>query len=509
MTQKELNFSCGAACPPLWQTRWQGVAVWLAPLLLLALGLSAGPVFASSTDANMKRLKLDNNLRLSEAEHAPVDGDVSAPAVDSEGGPTLASLVERAQRHDPNYRAALAGLDGAREYKTIGRASLLPVMQASGSRSRNRQDREIQQGSQRLEDRRFYDSASATLQLRQPIYAPETRARYREALALVDEAEVAFTDEFAQMVIRVIDAYLNVLFSSSRADVLRGSAEDLDALLKSAERRFEYGDSTRVEVLDLKARQQRAWVQARSADNDRRSTISRLASLVGGVDRAPFERISDAGGILKLSRGSIDGWTRVAHGSSTQRLTGLAQIAQAEAAVLRAKGANRPRLDALASFAINDSDTVNTVDQRFETGSVGLQLSVPIFSSGSGLAGVRQAEAFLRQAQEELAAIELELDQSVREAYDSFLSAVEQERALITVQRSASASAAVAQRGYDAGVQSLLDVVVAKGLERDVALEALEVRYETARAFVVLHQLAGQIDDQLIKTLSSAFANGS
>lgn len=474
--------------------------------LLLVVPVGAG---WAATASKIDRLKMDNNLRMNdmvvsaEAVDAATD---STPMGSANRMPTLAALVARAEAHDPNYRAAQAGLLGAREYETIGRASVLPVVRASGSRSRNRQDREIRQGSQRLEDRRFYDSTSATVQLRQPIYAPEAVARYKEALAVVDEAEVAFADEYAQMVIRVVDAYLNAVFSAQRASVLRQSVNDLDALLKSAERRFEYGDSTRSEVLDLTARLQRAKAQSRSADNEHRTAVARLASLTGSLSTEVLALIEDVGNPLQLSRGSIEGWSRVAYRSSTQRLTSEAKIAQAEAALLRAKGAGRPRVDALASFSLNDSDTVNTVGQEFETGSLGLQVSVPIFSSGSDRASVRQAKAFLRQAREELSAVELELDRSVRDAYDSFISAIEQERALIAVKRSAAVSAEVAARGYEAGVQSLLDVVVAKGLERDVALEALQIRYETARAFVVLHNLAGQVDDELINALSNAFS---
>lgn len=483
--------------------------------MALVLSLTSGivgtlhltPGHASTASSTLQRLKLDNDLRLSESARAALAdaAEIKAPPLPSEA-PTLAGLVALAQQHDPSYRAAQAGLEGTREYETIGRASMLPAMQASGSRSRNRQDREVQQGDQRIEDQRFYNAASATVQLRQPIYAPETRARYDEALALIDEAEVTFTDEFSQMVIRVVDAYLNLVFATKRAEVLRGSADDLNDLLRSAERRLEYGDATRVEVLDLTARQRRAGVQARAAENQRRTAASRLASLVGGIDQRVFDEVADAGGRLHLSRGSIEGWKRVAQLSSTRRLAGEAKIAQAEAALLSAKGANLPRVDALASFSINDSDTVNTVDQRFETGSLGIQVSVPIFAAGSGRAGVRQAEAFLLQAREELVAVELELEQSVREAYDGFLSAVDEERAMVSVDRAARASADAAAKGYEAGVQSLLDVVVAKGLARDVALESLEIRYETARAFVVLHELAGQVDDELIQTLSTAFA---
>tara|TARA_R110000851_G_scaffold273143_1_gene425824 strand:- start:4009 stop:5493 length:1485 start_codon:yes stop_codon:yes gene_type:complete len=473
--------------------------------LLCALWMAPAAAAVASSDAALSRFKLENDLRISESTAKPTEASQSDLQGEGEV-PSLMTLVKMAEANDPSYHAAQAGLAAAREFKTIGRASMLPVMQASGSSSRNRQDREIQQGSQRLSDRRFYNAFSANLQLRQPIYAPEARARFDEAVALSNEAEVAFVDEFANMVIRVVDAYLQVFMTATQLDVLTRSRNDFKDLLDSAERRFEGGESTRLEILDLRARYQREAVQVKAAENAHRSAIAMLSSVVGGVDQASFERLQDAGGPLKLSRGSIEGWTNIARRSSTQLLAAESAVAQAEAGLGRAKGATLPRLDALASFGVNDSDSVNTVDQRFETGSLGLQLSVPIFSSGAGRAGVRQAEAYLVQAKAEYDAARLQLDQSVREAYDQFISVIEQERAMVAVKRSAEASSEAADRGYKAGVQAMMDVIAAKSLEREVALEALAVRYESARAFVVLHQLAGQVDEELIKTLSSALS---
>lgn len=500
------------------QTRMAVAALMLA---WAAVGPAAAAPDAAASDRALQRLKLENNLRLQASTEAAARASDETEAATGEGAgtesadavtpsapalPSLADLVQLAEDYDPAYRAAQAGLAGSREFKTIGRASILPTLQASGSRTRNRQDRDIQQGAQSIEDRRYYDATSASLQLRQPLYAPETRARYREALSLVDEAEVTFSDEHARMVIRVVEAYLEMVLASSQVDVLARDRDDVEALLASAERRQKQGEATRVEVLDLRARLQRAEVQARSAENTRRSSVHRLASLAGGIEQRPFDQLSDAGGRLQLSRGTIEGWLQVARHSSTRRLLASAEIEQAEAAVARARGARLPRVDALANFTYNDSDTVNTVGQTFETSSVGVQVSVPIFNSGSGSASLRQAEAFLERARAQYEAVDLELEQSIRTAYDQFVNIVDAERSLLLVQASAEAAADAAERGFAAGILTSLDVLNAKALERDVALEALSARYESARAFVVLHELAGQVDAELIRTLSTAFS---
>ncbi|HGW5540941.1 TPA: TolC family protein, partial [Pseudomonas aeruginosa] len=67
-----------------------------------------------------------------------------------------------------------------------------------------------------------------------------------------------------------------------------------------------------------------------------------------------------------------------------------------------------PRLGLYASTGKSKSGSENTYNQRYETDSVGIQLSVPLFSGGETLAATRQATHRMEKSH-------YDLDDKVRE----------------------------------------------------------------------------------------------
>jgi outer membrane protein, protease secretion system len=100
-------------------------------------------------------------------------------------GLSLAAAFDAARTYDPKYQAALREFDASREYRIQGRAALGPEVGLSASLAKNLLDQSLGGVSRNLN----YPSNDVAVQLRQPIYNAELRARSREGEARSRQGE--------------------------------------------------------------------------------------------------------------------------------------------------------------------------------------------------------------------------------------------------------------------------------------------------------------------------------
>src|SRR4051812_35916127 len=100
----------------------------------------------------------------------------------------LMQAYEAALNNDALYQAAIHENEAGQQFKTIGRASLLPVL--SGSYSTNYVDADRTFNG--LTNHPTYRSESAILQLRQPVINFESFARYKQGMAQTSAADAQF-----------------------------------------------------------------------------------------------------------------------------------------------------------------------------------------------------------------------------------------------------------------------------------------------------------------------------
>ena len=105
------------------------------------------------------------------------------------GAIDLSQAYRAALDNDSTIRAARAAANARRERLPQSRAQLLPQVSLSASRYRNILDqRQPNFLGQETENHQVYTSSSDVLQVRQPIFRMALWADYRQAQAIVDDA---------------------------------------------------------------------------------------------------------------------------------------------------------------------------------------------------------------------------------------------------------------------------------------------------------------------------------
>jgi len=187
----------------------------------------------------------------------------------------------------------------------------------------------------------------------------------------------------------------------------------------------------------------------------------------------------------------------------------MANLEVARQDLKKASAGHYPTVDIFAQRSRLESDSEISINQKYDTSRVGVQVAIPLYSGGFVNSTQRQASANVGQAQQKLEASRRELRQKVRKQFQNVAEGIEKIRALEIARRSAEQVVISTQKSVMAGTRTSLDVLNAlqKGaiVERDLA----RARYEYALARIRLFSLSGADDFEVLFTINTWLAPAS
>lgn len=310
----------------------------------------------------------------------------------------LLDAYQLAVRHDPTFLAALHERRAGSENRAIGRAGLLPSLRYDYNKARN--DSTVSQGDARVE--RDYRSYASTLSLEQPLFDYEAYARYRQGEAQALFADEQFRGRSQELAVRLFAAYSETLFAREQVVLAEAQRRALETQLAFNQRAFEEGEGTRTDLLETRARLSLTRAEEIAASDRAAAARRTLEAMLGQAleDRelaAPIERFP----ALRLQPATFEGWRQVALQRSAELGAQRHALEAAAYEVERNRAGHLPRLSLYASSSKTHSASESTYEQKYDTDSVGLRLSLPLFEGGRVSAATRQAGDKYAQAQAE------------------------------------------------------------------------------------------------------------
>lgn len=415
-------------------------------------------------------------------------------------GMSLVEAFERARIHDPVYRAAFHAGQAGREERVIGRAALLPSVAANYAGSRNRTD--ITEGLKTTHP--AYTSRAAGVSLRQALFNLDAWARYRQGQAQSEGSEAQFEAAGQALIVRVAGAYIDALYSDEQAALAQASRDTLLEQNKVNARLFDKGEGTRTDMLETQARLDLAEAKLLEAADAQRAARATLGAMTG-AEVSGLDRLAGEVAIRAQDRAGFDSWRAQALAANAELRAQAAGVEVARAGVLRARAAHMPRLELVASYAKNDSDTINTLGQESTVRSIGVQLNVPLYSGGAASAGTRQAQANALRASAELDDKTGKLLLALRKDYDEVAGSVARIEALQRAVASAALLVHATGQSIKGGVRINLDLLSAQEqlstARRDLAL----ARYSYLLASLRLRAGAGTLSADDVREIGANF----
>jgi outer membrane protein len=422
-----------------------------------------------------------------------------APAQD------ILQVYREAQSYDAVYAAARHSLDAGREKGPQGRALLLPQLGLSGSATRSRTEVDSRDPSVSPSFTRYPEQAGLTLTLTQPLFRRQNWLQYEQGGAQVRQAEAAFGQAQQDLIVRVAQAYFDVLAAQDTFALVRAQKEAISEQLAQAKRNFEVGTATITDTHEAQARFDLAGAQEIAAQNDLEAK-RRALQLLTGKEHGELKPLRADIKLPPPNPNDMETWADLA---AKQGYPVLVQEANAEIAALEAKrsrAASYPTLDFFASHGQTGASATSESSVGRDTTQtvIGLQLAMPLYQGGGLSSREREAAALNLKAREDLENARRTSVLTARQVYLTVINGIAQiaalEQALVSTQSALDSN----KLGYEVGVRINIDVLNAQQQVFQTRRDLAVARYNTITNHLRLKAAAGSLREEDLAEVNRA-----
>ncbi len=324
----------------------------------------------------------------------------------------------------------------------------------------------------------------------------------KAARATAKAGDSTFEAAQQDLLVRVATAYFAVLTAEDALKFAQSNEQALNRQMEQAQQRFEVGLSAITDVNDAKAQHDTAVANVITAQNtldDNREALRQLTDKPPGELRKLREKLP----LDKPTPEDPEQWVGVAVERNPALESYAHQLEAANANINTARAGHLPTLNGSVVYTKNPSwgDSRSTFDdedfhsnnERWST-TVGVTLSVPIFSGGYTQSRVRQSIYNRDAAQDQYELQKRLVERSTRNSYRAVIAGASQVEATGQAVVSAQSSLDATQAGYEVGTRTIVDVLISQ----QQLLQAQSSYSQARHAFVLngllLKQAAGIIE---------------
>lgn len=440
---------------------------------------------------------------------------------------SLLDVYERALENDPVVRQAEMDYRATAETRPQARSNLLPQIEFSAQTSFNEQTNPnppTDFGSGEPSDvisssERESDSDSLSLNLNQVVFDWSRYVTLQQADKTVTQAMTDYELAQQELLVRVAEAYFNVLAAEDTLAAEEAAREAIERQLEQAEQRFEVGLIAITDVQEAQAgfdtavaaviAAERALATAREAL--REIVGQRATELAGPADELPLD---------SPDPDNAEAWVDTAMEQNLALISARigADVAEDDIRVQRA--GRFPTLSFSAGVSEQTTNQTQT-NNLFEGGAFStdsfsenegfnwsLNLSVPLFTGGLNTSQIQQAVYRHRSARENLERVARQTERQTRDAYLGVLSEISRVQALRQAVRSSETALEATQAGFEVGQRTTVDVLNSQNNLTQAETNFASSRYEYILNVLRLQQAAGGLSVDDIERVDGWLAGG-
>lgn len=400
----------------------------------------------------------------------------------------ILDIYRLAQEHDPQIRAAEAGLQAARTASPQARALLLPNIGLSAETS----DISYESSSTGSSD---YNDNGYSLSLRQPVFHYEYYAQLRVADASIGAAQAQFSAEQQALILRVAQAYFNTLGARDTLGFARAEKDAIARQLEQAQKRFEVGLIAITDVHEAQAAYDLAIAQELAAENGVASATEALTEITGR-HHAQLALLSEEMPMLTPEPANLEQWTTTALQQNwLLKAAEFNRDAAREQIKLRRSG-HYPTLDMVANHADSSVGGGISGSRETETDSISLQFNLPIYQGGLVTQQTREAVYLHEQAREETELQRRTVLRTTRDAYRGILTDISRVKALMQAIISTRSALDATEAGFEVGTRTIVDVLASQRELYRAQRDYAQARYDYLLNTLRLKQAAGTLSPE-------------
>ncbi|AGP43775.1 Outer membrane protein TolC precursor [Serratia plymuthica] len=416
---------------------------------------------------------------------------------------------------DPTFRAAIKEKEAGDENENIGRAGLLPKVSGNYQNSpRNWQTQKFPSSDifgnvSEVTQRRQYRSYSSSITLTQPLFDYEAYARYKAGVAQTLMSDERYRSKFLDLAVRVISAYVEVAYSKDQIALASAQKAAYKEQLTLNDRLMGAGEGTITDVSETQARYSLAEAQEIEA-RDALDAAQRELEVIIGVPLNQLDELQTLRPgkfqVAPLIPSRFEEWQKIALENNPTLAASRHGVDAAKYEVERNRAGFMPQVQLYASHSENDSSSDNTVNQKYRTDSIGVQVSVPIYAGGGVSASTRQAAARYGQAMYEMDAQTGTTLNDLRKQFNLCISSRAKLAAYELAVKSATTQVTATRQSVLAGQRVNVDVLNAEQQLYSAQKDLASAKYTYIKAWITLLSDSGTLDEHDVKRVAQYFA---
>ncbi len=408
---------------------------------------------------------------------------------------SLLQLYDAAQGYDAAFQSARANAQAAQARADQARAGLLPQVG-------------LQAGAQHIwlnnnlagnTTNRSYNQLNASVVGSQPLFRPANRIGWDQGKRAAEAALVQLSGTGQDLVVRLSQAYFDVLAAQDSLSVVRALKAAVAEQLEAAKRNFEVGNATVTDSREAQARFDLATAQEIAAENDLRVKQLALDQLVGLVGTRP-QPLAQPIVLPQPSPADVNTWVdwAIDQHPAVQQARMALDIARMETA--KAKTGHLPTVDLQVSVGQTRYPEGNpaiaaapTAQYRSTNAGIGVALNWPLFAGFAVENRVRETLSLEDKARADLDNAQRTVAQATRAAFFGVQSGLGQVAALEAAERSSLTALEANQLGYQVGVRINIDVLNAQSQLYQTRRDLARARYDVLVGLLRLKQASGML----------------
>ncbi|CAM3508884.1 Outer membrane protein TolC precursor [Vibrio aerogenes CECT 7868] len=409
---------------------------------------------------------------------------------------TLADIYELAKHNDTQVLRAAAERDAAYEAIQSTRGDLLPQINLSAGY--NITNSNITAG----DSSRFTGSVA----LSQTLYNRSSWINLDTAEKNARQVDSQYASTQQNLILRVANAYFEVLRAKDNLAFVRAEKAAVSRQLEQTKQRFEVGLSAITDVHDAQAQFDSVLADEVLAENSLINSYEAIREITGEEHKDLSSLDTNRFSAKKISE-TVEKLLKDAQTKNLSLLT--ARISQdiARDKIKLADSGNLPTLSLNANYNLlkeyNDKNTYYDVYDPANNLSLGLDLSVPLYTGGRITSETKQAEYGLVQASEQLEATYRSVVKSVRANYNNINASIGAIRAYNQALISAKSALQATEAGFEVGTRTIVDVLDSTRRLYNAKKNLSDARYDYIISVLQLRQSVGTLNEQDIVDINA------
>ena len=452
---------------------------WHQAFLLLPMLLAAGRAGALDWNDPFQVGQLPPRSPLGAVKSNLVDEPCSLTT--NQSALAITDVVDRTLCNNPKSQEAWANARYQAAQIGVANAPYLPSVSVNGEVGRN------------WNDSRGINSLSGSVSLSYLLFDFGGRDAALESARQLFQSASATQDSVVQgLFLSAIQGYYQVNAAEAALESAKQAEASSKSSLEAATARYKAGVATPADRLQAQTAYSQAVLNHITAEGGLQNARGALANLMGMDANQPFT-LQGRTEVPAYEKFQADVGELIAE--ARRRRPDLAaaeaQIKAAQANISAADAAGKPSISVTTNLGVQDAELTGLTN----SGSIGLNVSVPLFTGFASTYKIRSAQELAESKKAARDQINLQIGLDVWTAYQNLQTntqSVQTSRDLVV---SATQNADVALGRYKEGVGNIIDLITAQSALASARSQQIQAAFNWDVARAGLAYAIGQLDD--------------